>query len=1364
MHPSLSHNQQRKLPHIISIVALLLMTLAAAPAAYPAGSMTLTVTSVADAGDANPGDGVCDTGAGVCTLRAAIEEANALAGADTITFNIPGSGVQHIMVPSPLPALTAPVTIDGTTQPGAACATANTPPLLKIELDGTGTISTTNGLELALGSDGSMVKGLVINRFGGNGLAVLSSGATIACTIIGTDASGAVDLGNGLNGIALSNASNTLIGGTTPAARNLISGNDGAGIYILSGELEGLARPTAVLNNRVWGNYIGTSLYGVVALGNSLSGVIIDGTDATNNEVGGLDPHSGNLIAGNGENGVAVLEGASDNLVANNWIGLTSVGRWPLANTLQGVLIENAANTLVRDNVIAGNGQNGVQILDTPSSIATTGNQVRGNLIGTDVSGMQALPNGVAGVDIFSAASTIIGGDTPADRNIITGNTGDAVLIHRSSPQLHAINNEVRGNYLGLDRTGLHALGNGGDGVALFNAEAAIVHGNVIAGNSAGIQVSGRDSVGNIITGNIVGSDPSGVLEFGNGEHGIFMNSGATQTLIGGLEPGDGNLIAYHSGRGIWVNGATTLYNSIRGNSIHSNQGTEVENKLGIDLAPSGPNPIDIGDADTGPNDLQNAPEILGVYRFSGQTIVNLRITSAPTTTYAIDLFSNRSCDASGFGEGETYLQTVTVTTDIYGYGGLTQQLAAPLPDAAFLTATATAPNGDTSEFSNCVGAVDALVVNTTADTDDQACDLDGCSLREAINAANTKLEIDMIVFAIAGSWPHTLALKSPLPALTAPVRIDATTQPGTLCPAEIAVPPLLPLDPLADLQRLRNPLHAPLADTPPIPVMTPTLAIELDGSGAGSGAAGLTLLGGDSVVRGLAVNRFDGPGIAIADGAGNTVSCSMIGTDPAGSLDRGNGGAGIAITNSANNVIGGLAAADRNVISGNAGDGIVISAAGATHNALIGNFIGTDATGLLALGNAGVGIHALQASASVIGGSERAALNLIADNALGGVQIDGGTAAVTGNLIGVDIRGTSALGNHASGVTFADVLSGTIAWNVIAANASHGVALLETAAVGIHDNVIGSDIWRLAPLGNGGAGIDIQGLGSHVVANSITASGLAGIAVHTGSQPAVENSLSANAIYANTLLGIDLDADGLTPNDPGDSDTGANQRQNFPQLSAVATDGVTTVVSGSLASAPNTTYTVEVFVNLTCASLGYGEGQVLLGSLTTTTDMTGDATFVGTFATALPADVYLSATATDPAGNTSEFAQCIPAPPAHAALMATVSAASGLHRPGETVTYTLQITNMGNVFDAFTLAADGAWPVVLPLTTTATAAPGSSVQAAVVVAVPTTAHAGDTNVTTVTLASVNDPAVVVQLEISTVADFWQLNIPLVLK
>lgn len=292
---------------LLAVVALLIVGQVLGRSAWPeVHAATLRVNSTADDPDVTPGDGLCATVAGVCTLRAAIQEANALAETapgdnggppepvtDAISFAIPGTGVRTITPLSSLPLITAPVDIDGTTQPGFA----GTP---IVELNGASAGG--DGLRITAGE--STIRGFVINRFPGSGIRLETNGANaVMGNYIGTDPSGTVVLGNA-EGVSIVNSSYNLIGGDEASARNVISGNSVSGVHI-SG--------TSATSNVLAGNSIGTNAAGTVRLssGTGAAGVVID--DAPRNTIGGTASGIGNVVSGNGHGVVIRGIGATDN-------------------------------------------------------------------------------------------------------------------------------------------------------------------------------------------------------------------------------------------------------------------------------------------------------------------------------------------------------------------------------------------------------------------------------------------------------------------------------------------------------------------------------------------------------------------------------------------------------------------------------------------------------------------------------------------------------------------------------------------------------------------------------------------------------------------------------------------------------------------------------------------------------------------------------------------------------------------------------------------------------------------------------------------------------------------------------------------
>jgi hypothetical protein len=527
------------------------LCLIASPCARAA---TLTVTS------AN------DSGAGSLREAMLIANTNGVPG-DLIVFNISGSAPFRINLASALPSITEPVRIDGTSQPGYV----NKP---RIELNGAALAADQFGLWLR--TSNCMVRGLAINRFNGqngDGIRIEDAGGNvIQGNFIGTGVEGTNALGNGGEGIAVLTSGN-LIGGNDPTNRNLISGNSRAGIYMFN---------SAVKGNVVAGNFIGTDVTGTKRLGNLENGVSISG--GSSNVIGGTVAGSRNVISGNSQGGVYLINSARGNVVNGNYIGTDVTGMLAVSNIEAGVTIVGSADNTVggsgpgEGNVISGNGKHGVLITVSGS----TRNLVQGNFIGTTAAGLARLGNAYSGVEILDVSNNWVGGTNSGQRNIISGNGSYGVKIGDNN----ATFNVVQGNFIGLDVTGTNALGNTPHGVFIVGVGSGVVSniiggdvpgaGNVISGNTQnGVYIT--NAVGNSVKGNLVGTDWTGRKSVGNGFSGVRIESSGN--IVGGTSSQARNVISGNNANGaIYLYGVGTSNNVILGNYI----GTDVTgtNKL----------------------------------------------------------------------------------------------------------------------------------------------------------------------------------------------------------------------------------------------------------------------------------------------------------------------------------------------------------------------------------------------------------------------------------------------------------------------------------------------------------------------------------------------------------------------------------------------------------------------------------------------------------------------------------------------------------------------------------------------------------------------------------------------------------------
>ncbi len=1253
-----------------------------------------------------------DAGAG--SLRQAIVNSQKNEGsANRVEFSA-GTGPISISLLSPLPGIGAPVVIDGTTQPGFD--PQNPAPI--VELNGT---AVTNGAGLVIYGGGSTVRGLVINRFGFEGIFLSDNdGNVIQGNYIGTDLTGTLARGNGSSGISVGTSGNT-IGGLTPALSNVISGNGTganfvAGINIFGGSnnvVQGNrigtnAAGTAALpnsdggvsifqsnnntvggtssgarniisgngsfghfapgvnfggsatGNLVQGNYIGTDVNGTSALANRNGGINIQG--APGNTIGGNTSAAMNVISGNGTstttgNGVTIGAGSGSTIVRGNRIGTNAAGTAALPNANSGIQIISSNNNSIggttsgAGNLISGNGAFGRTAHGINATGTSTGNQIQGNFIGINASGTSALANTGDGVLISSPTNTV-GGTAAAARNIISGNQQRGVEFSGSG----ATGNLVQGNYIGTNVTGTSAIANGGYGVQISsstNTVGGTVTGarNVLSGNGlSGINLTGTTATGNLVQGNYIGLNAAGTAAVANVGNGVFIQNSASGNTIGGTVTGAANVISGNGIFGVTITGTASVNNAVLGNSITGN------GSVGIDLGGGGVTANDAGDGDTGPNNFQNFPVLSSVIG-SGTVAISGSLNSTANTQFRIQFFANAACDSSGNGEGQAFIGETFVTTDASGNATFSPSFSTG-GVANVITATATDPSGNTSEFSACRTAVGPTMFTVT-----NTSDVGAGSLRQAILDANANAgQTDTIVFNIAGSGTHTIAPTSSLPVITDPVVIDGTSQPG-------------------------------YSGTP---------LIELDGTNAGGSSNGLQITAGNSTVRGLAINRFGtggsgngGAGIVLQTAGNNLIEGNYIGVDATGSLARPNRTDGIWMDGPAN-IIGGTTAAARNMISGNGRIGIVVSAAAATGNQIRGNYIGLDAAGTAAVANQFHGLSINDSANNAIGGTTAGAGNVISGNGVNGIGIFGAASTqnvIEGNLIGTNAAGTGAIANALDGIGLVtgsnNRVGGTTAAarNVIAASGRIGVGIFNASANNvIQGNFIGTDVTGTINLGNvsHGAHVNTDAGGNNQIGGAAAGAGNV-IAFNGGSGVSITattgNSVLGNSLQSNSGLGIDLGPAGVTPNDLSDADTGPNDLQNFPVLTSAVTSTGSVSIDGTLNSTPSTNFTIEFFANTACDPSGNGEGAIFLGSAPTTTDGNGNAAFNVVLGASVAAGQFITATATDAANNTSEFSACTTVTAAgtgSADVSVSVSDAPDPVTAGQNVVYTFTITNNG--------------------------------------------------------------------------------------
>ena len=583
----------------------------------------------------------------------------------------------------------------------------------------------------------------------------------------------------------------------------------------------------------------------------------------------------------------------------------------------------------------------------------------------------------------------------------------------------------------------------------------------------------------------------------------------------------------------------------------------------------------------------------------------------------------------------------------------------------------------------------DVFVVSSTADSG-------AGSLRGQIAGANTTAGGDTIIFAIPGTGPHTIQPLSPLPDITDELTINGYTQTGASpATATTSASIMIEIDgslagPNASgitsvngnlfLQGLcinrfsGNGIDFATRDT--CAIAGNYIGTDISGMlDHGNGCHGIYLhnpsistiggqIGGPSPADRNIISGNDSCGIcADSSWAYVHVYGNYIGTDYQGTDDLGNGFHGIESRKHTSLYAGGPLAGQGNIISGNDGCGIYIHHTSSFLSRVEGNFIGTDKTGTTALGNAGAGLFILESRANQIGETTPDARNIISANVDVGIMISGASSignVIEGNFIGTDISGTTGIGNGTHGISLyranETIIGGTAtdARNIISSNGFSGIHIDCSENI-IQGNIIGADITGTVPLGNYGAGIffwsydavgNLVGGTSAGEGNLIAYNAFEGVLIGYDAN-AIENSILGNSIHSNAGLGIDhtthaWPTDGPTLNDPGDGDTGPNGFLNHPVLVVADPGPPLTLIDVFYNGTPNEEFRFEFFINEEADPTGYGEGGIYDGWATGITDGSGNVDFSVYFDPPLEWGFSVSATATDTAGNTSEFSPVV--------------------------------------------------------------------------------------------------------------------------
>lgn len=922
-------------------------------------------------------------------------------------------------------------------------------------------------------------------------------------------------------------------------------------------------------------------------LGNPLieiNGAAVTGTGLTINA--GSSTVKGlviNRFQGAGGHGIVLASGS--NTIQNCYIGTNTAGTAALANGGYGIYVQGSGNAIggllpENGNVISGNASYGIMVFGA----AIMGGTIRGNHIGTNALGTAAVANGSSGVRLSGPSSITVGGTVLGARNIISGNAGSGITIDGNGG-----GNMVYGNYIGTNYNGTSALPNTGNGISIASPNVLIGNttagsGNVISGNgSVGIFVTtSAPASGNgaSIAGNFIGTNAAGTAAVANQSNGIRA-IGVTGLTVGSTSASGRNVISGNKSNGVSVEGAGSSSAKIIGNyiGVAANGTTAIANGgsgINVSAAPG----VMIGDAIAGSANV-----------ISGNTYDGIDISTASATLIKGNFIGTNASGNASVPNGGSGIRDVSGSGTVVGGTTAAERNVISGNTTSGIDADATSQSIVIQ--GNYIGTAAS---GTAALPNGGGLRLYGANAMVGGTSAGARNLISGNTSGGVAIGGNTISVKG--------------NYIGTTATGAAALP-------------------------------NGSSGIRLTG---GTGAQiGGTTAGERNVISGNA-----GAGIAI-DGtaSGCSVQGNYIGVDTTGAVAIPNG-SGVSIGGSSN-TIGGTLGGSGNVISANTSTNIVLSGASATGNVIQGNLIGTNAAGTATFAT-GTGIRVITANGNTIGGTTAAARNVISGN-YRGITLEYGSTGnvVQGNYIGTNAAGTAALPNVEEGIDIGapgNTIGGDVAGagNVISGQTNYGIRIGGSESIGtkVYGNIIGTRPDGTTPLPNqigvlvyNGFSAEVGGSGAGQ-GNVIAANTYEGIRVQTG----YGNSFLRNSMFGNAVLGIDLEPNDVTLNDPQDPDIGANKQQNYPLLSSAIASGGNTTIVGTLNSTPSTDYRVEFFGSPTCSVSGMGEGKTFLGFATVTTDASGNGTINAVLPVGAPG-AYVTATATDPVAGTSEFSPC---------------------------------------------------------------------------------------------------------------------------
>lgn len=993
-------------------------------------------------------------------------------------------------------------TISGNTT--GVSITGGTPTLsgnyIGTDLSGAAVVAnTTNGVSVS-GTANAIIgvaTATIGNIISGNtnaGVFISAGTATIVANQIGTNTTNSAIIGNAY-GIQQTGGTST-IGGAAANTKNVISANTIDGIWISGG------------TSNVFASYIGLNNAGTAALANGADGILISG--GTNNVIGGAGLEQ-NLISGNTTNGIE-LSGGTGAQIQNNFIGINKAGTGAVPNGQNGILVDGGAGSIGGSiaaglgNVISGNTGNGIE-LDSGSVSVT------GNLIGTNSAGTGARGNTI-GINITATTSFTIGGGTADLVNTISGNSTGIAISNGTQT--------IDGNYIGLNKSGAGAVANTGSGISITGGSNHVIGvagdiANVISGNG-GNGISLTNSGGTIVRNNYIGLNAAGATAIANVLNGVLVN-GATNVTIGGAATGQRNTISGNTLSGIQITSGSVL--PIQGNYIGTDIGGTLArgNKTNGITVSSGTNVLIGGDSSLGQGNV-----------ISDNTTSGITVSGAATATIEGNIIglnaTGSAAVASGVGTGVIISSTGSST--VGGTSANFRNIISGNNVGISIT------NGNQTIEGNYIGTdiTGALDTGNTA----QGIVINGgpSSILNNVISGNNSYGIWALNTSgntIQGNEIGTTALGSAaLSNLSFGIFLQTSSnnliggttaaQRNVISANGVSGSPLSS-DGIFDSGGSGNVIEGNY------------IGVSADGTIAlGNFGRGIEKdNGSNETITNNVISANADDGIFLFTTNGNTVQGNYIGISADGTTAMGNGLDGILLNLSTNNLIGGSSSGQGNVISGNLQSGIDLALSSVA--TIQGNYIGTDATGSYALANP-IGIVTSGATTTIGGDSTAGEGNLISGN---GIGIEArGTTFIYGNLIGTDATGTSAVANT-TGITFTTPISVTIGGtgtgqrNIISGN-STGISFSAGSAT-IQNNIIGLQIDGSSLLGNTVAGINISSSSTSTIGgtsaaerNIISGNGI-GIILSAGTQTVEGNYIGTDSSgtlnRGNTGDGIDI-------------------------------------------------------------------------------------------------------------------------------------------------------------------------------------------------------------------------------------------------